>query len=252
MANNMFISYSRQDSEFADKLAKDLRIAGVKVWIDKSDIVYGENWDIAVEDGLYSCNFFLIILSPVSVESKDVRDELNLAINEGKHVIPVIYKDCRIPLRIQRINYIDMTGEYTDGLTRLLNALGVKSVPTKTQGKQNVNKVKTRLDFLDAINKLAEIVRTTYGPKGHPVIVTSGSGRPKFTKDLNQIYKGIGAINKPTDLVVQLLLNMAQKTKGNSIKTSIILIQAIYKMALKYIEEDDASYVTLSVPDTLF
>ena len=47
----IFFSYSRSDaSEFAFKLAGDLRNAGMNIWIDQLDINGGEIWDGLRED----------------------------------------------------------------------------------------------------------------------------------------------------------------------------------------------------------
>ncbi len=61
------------------KLAKDLRTAVVKLWIDRLDIRPGAYWDQAVESALESCSQLLVILSPASVESKNVMDEVAFA-----------------------------------------------------------------------------------------------------------------------------------------------------------------------------
>lgn len=53
--NTYFFSYAREDSDFVLKLAKDLRIAEVKLWIDQLDIRGGDRWDRAVERALESC-----------------------------------------------------------------------------------------------------------------------------------------------------------------------------------------------------
>jgi hypothetical protein len=43
-----FFSYSRQDSEFVLRLAKDLREAGAAIWLDQLDIEPGQRWDTTV------------------------------------------------------------------------------------------------------------------------------------------------------------------------------------------------------------
>ncbi|MFN2234816.1 MAG: toll/interleukin-1 receptor domain-containing protein [Anaerolineales bacterium] len=43
MTEQIFISYSKKDSDFAHKLADDLEAAGFKTWIDKS-IGGGDLW----------------------------------------------------------------------------------------------------------------------------------------------------------------------------------------------------------------
>jgi hypothetical protein len=70
-----FFSYSRKDSEFVLRLAKDLRHAGAVVWLDQLDIKPGEHWDGAVEKALATCDRMLVILSPDSVNSTNVMDD---------------------------------------------------------------------------------------------------------------------------------------------------------------------------------
>ena len=50
--SKVFISYSRNDADFALKLGKDLRARGINIWVDKLDIKPGEIWDNAVEKAM--------------------------------------------------------------------------------------------------------------------------------------------------------------------------------------------------------
>lgn len=120
-----FFSYCREDSGFALKLAEDLKAAGAHVWIDQLDIEPGTPWDRAVEDALNHAPRMLVVLSPVSVNSDNVRDEVSFALSRQKRVIPVLYRDCDIPFRLARLQYIDFRPDYTRGLRILLRALGV-------------------------------------------------------------------------------------------------------------------------------
>ena len=124
-----FFSYCREDSEFALKLAEDLRAAGANVWIDQLDIEAGVPWDSAVEDALSNCPRMLVILSPVSVKSQNVRDEVSFALSKQKRVIPVLYRDCDVPLRIARLQHIDFRTDHAHGLRLLLKALSVEQPP---------------------------------------------------------------------------------------------------------------------------
>jgi len=47
-----FVSCSRDDSEFALRLARDLKAAGARVWLDQLDIEPGHPWDNAIEEAL--------------------------------------------------------------------------------------------------------------------------------------------------------------------------------------------------------
>lgn len=118
-----FCSYCREDSDFALRLAEDLKAAGASVWLDQLDIVPGQRWDRAVEDALANCPRMLVILSPASVNSTNVMDEVSFALEERKTVIPVICKDCTIPFRLRRVQYVDFRQDYARGLKELLKTL---------------------------------------------------------------------------------------------------------------------------------
>jgi hypothetical protein len=126
-----FFSYAHEDAEFALRLAKDLRAAGAAVWIDRLDIKVGERWDRAVGEALAKCPQLLVILSPASVDSTNVMDEVSFALDKGKHVLPVIHRQCEIPFRLHRLHYVDLTLNYDEGLGRLVEALGFTERPSK-------------------------------------------------------------------------------------------------------------------------
>jgi tetratricopeptide (TPR) repeat protein len=118
-----FFSYCRQDSDFAIRLAGDLKAAGAGVWLDQLDIAPGQRWDHAVEDALTSSPRMLVILSPASVDSTNVMDEVSFALEEKKTVIPVMHKDCVVPFRLRRLQYVDFRQDYARGLKELVKTL---------------------------------------------------------------------------------------------------------------------------------
>jgi Flp pilus assembly protein TadD len=120
-----FFSYSREDSEFVLRLVEDLRAAGADVWLDQLDVGPGQHWDTEIENALQQCPSHVTVLSPNSVESANVMDEVSYALQERKRVIPLLYRDCSVPFRLRRVQYIDFRTEYAEGLRYLLTALGV-------------------------------------------------------------------------------------------------------------------------------
>jgi hypothetical protein len=118
-----FLSYCRDDSDFVLQLAGDLKAAGASVWLDQLDIVPGQPWDRAVEDALRNCPRMLVILSPAAVDSTNVMDEISFALGEKKTIIPVLHKDCTVPLRLGRLHYVDFRKDYDRGLKELLKVL---------------------------------------------------------------------------------------------------------------------------------
>jgi hypothetical protein len=125
------VSYARKDQEFALKLGQDLRAAGANLWVDQLDIRYGDKWDRAIQEALKTCDGMLVILSPDAVDSDNVMDEVNYALEKRKRVVPVIFRECEIPFRLDRLHHIDYAATDEEaGLTQVLAALGVSPQPT--------------------------------------------------------------------------------------------------------------------------
>ena len=119
-----FLSYSRADQDMALRLATDLRSAGIAMWVDQLDIRPSEHWDRAIERAVRDCQGLVVILSPRSVASDNVADEISFAIEHGKSVLPLVIEQCSLPLRITRMQVIDATGNYDRAMKQCLDALG--------------------------------------------------------------------------------------------------------------------------------
>jgi TIR domain len=127
------------------------------IWIDQLDIASGARWDQAVEDALKNCPGFLIVLSPASVASQNVMDELAFAIEQGKRILPILYQKCESPFRIRRLQFIDFTGDYGEAFDKLLGALNAstpngrkKPSPAKPSFLQRIASKRTLIALLIA------------------------------------------------------------------------------------------------------
>ena len=107
--DEVFVSYTRIDREFVLKPAGMLREKGIRLWVDLWDIPAGADWDKSIDDALHRCTQVLIVLSPASVESDEVRAELVTAFDEKKRIVPILYRECQIPRRLRLIQYIDFS-----------------------------------------------------------------------------------------------------------------------------------------------
>ena len=123
-ASTAFVSYSRKDSEFTVRLVEDLKAAGAEVWLDQLDIEPGQEWDVAIENALKQSRRMLLVLSPSSVMSRNVLNEINFALEEEKIIIPVLHRDCTIPMQLRRIQYVDFRTGYGTGVKALIRNLG--------------------------------------------------------------------------------------------------------------------------------
>lgn len=128
-----FISYSPNDAAFVDRLAEDLVANGVGVWLERWEIRVGDSITDRIQQGLVESDYLLVVLSPESVDSPWVREELNAARTQQLHsrhvvVLPVLYRDCKIPPLLRDLHYADFRGDrYNQGVLELLAVLAPTS-----------------------------------------------------------------------------------------------------------------------------
>lgn len=127
-----FFSYARRDSEFVLKLAKELREAGAILWLDQLDILGGQRWDRAIEEALGACQGMIVVLSPESLASNNVMDEVSYALEAGKLVVPILLRSGTIPFRLRRVQHVDFTAGYDTGFAQLLRSLHIAQRPVRT------------------------------------------------------------------------------------------------------------------------
>ena len=130
--SDIFISYSRLDREFVDKLIEDLERRGFYVWVDRKDISGGADWRAAISEAIRSCRAFLVVLSRNSADSKKVVQELSLADEHGRQIIPLMHETCDIrpdmELQLASLQRVDFTeNSFEEALDQIESALTRKS-----------------------------------------------------------------------------------------------------------------------------
>ena len=103
-------------------------------------------------------------------------------------------------------------------------------------GKRIVYGEDCRQAILAGVNKLADTVKVTLGPKGRNVVLEKKFGGPNVTKDGVTVAKEIELADKLENLGAQMVREVASKTSdvaGDGTTTATILAQAIYRDGLK-------------------
>ena len=103
-------------------------------------------------------------------------------------------------------------------------------------GKQIVYGEDSRKTILAGVNKLANTVRITLGPKGRNVVLEKKFGGPTVTKDGVTVAKEIELEDKLENMGAQMVREVASKTSdvaGDGTTTATILAQAIYREGVK-------------------
>ena len=132
------------------------------IWLDKATLVPGKEWDLDVPEGISKCSCMLVVLSPDSVSSRNSHDEWSFALKKDKLVIPLLYRDCEIPFRLDRVQYVDFRSNYSFAFSVLLPVLRACA----TQDPTNISKP----NMNSSVFERPGLLRTTCSK--HPAWVT--------------------------------------------------------------------------------
>jgi chaperonin GroEL len=92
--------------------------------------------------------------------------------------------------------------------------------------------------MLAGVNKLADAVRVTLGPKGRNVVLSKSFGSPTVTKDGVTVAKEIELSDKFENMGAQMVKEVASKTSdvaGDGTTTATVLARAIYAEGQKLV-----------------
>jgi chaperonin GroEL len=93
-----------------------------------------------------------------------------------------------------------------------------------------------RQRILHGVNKLADAVKVTLGPKGRNVVIEKKFGSPTITKDGVTVAKEIELQDSLENMGAQMVREVASKTSdvaGDGTTTATVLAQAIYREGIK-------------------
>jgi chaperonin GroEL len=93
-----------------------------------------------------------------------------------------------------------------------------------------------RQRILHGVNKLADAVKVTLGPKGRNVVIEKKFGSPTITKDGVTVAKEIELQDSVENMGAQMVREVASKTSdvaGDGTTTATVLAQAIYREGIK-------------------
>lgn len=111
----VFISYSRRDKAFVQKVHDAVRKSGLDVWVDWENIPLTSDWWTEIKRGIENADAFAFVISPDSLKSRVCGDEIQTAINANKRLIPILFreaeKDDHIHPSIGATNWVYMRSE---------------------------------------------------------------------------------------------------------------------------------------------
>jgi hypothetical protein len=110
----VFISYSRKDIAFADRLEAALKVRGFEPLIDRTDIYAFEQWWERIEALIARADSIVFVLSPDAVASEVALREVAFAASLNKRFAPVVWRrvdDKLVPEALAKLNFIFFDNE---------------------------------------------------------------------------------------------------------------------------------------------
>lgn len=129
MKTDVFISYSRKDSEVVKSLIKALDEAEISYFIDNEGISGGEHFIEVITKQILACKSFLFIGSSHSYESKWVMKEIAFAFQEkaNQNILPIIIDKKPIPSQLKflfaDVNVLSLSEQ--DNFEKVIKALSL-------------------------------------------------------------------------------------------------------------------------------
>lgn len=128
----LFVSYARVDKPYCVQIVSILDAH--ESWYDQR-LYAGQNWWKEILRRLDWCEGFIYLLSPESVVSEYCQRELELAMNLGKAIFPMlIYENTPLPALLAEMQYADLSrGLTVEAVKMLLNAIYIAEQQHQTQ-----------------------------------------------------------------------------------------------------------------------
>lgn len=128
----VFVAYAAEDGLAADRLCNTLEAHGWSPWLDRRNLLPGQNWPRRIEEAIASSDCFIACFSTRSVTKRggfqaEVRYALDCARRvplDETFIVPLRLDDCRVPSRIQHeIQYVDLFPDWDAGMEKVFRIM---------------------------------------------------------------------------------------------------------------------------------
>jgi len=124
----IFISYSRKDMSFVDRLEAALKAHGFEPLIDREEIYAFEDWWERLQALIAQADTVVFVLSPDAVASREALREVDYAASLNKRFAPIVCRrveDAAVPDALRRLNFkfLDDPAKFAVGADQLAEAL---------------------------------------------------------------------------------------------------------------------------------
>lgn len=224
----VFISHSSKDKKFVRTLKDGLTENSIETWVDEDEIDFGDSLLNKLESGLNETSHLVIVLSPASVGSEWVQFELKKAllnIHTGltNKIIPIKYRDCKIPVELEDVLHADLSKEvvlpigdrvkfisdgYDNFFLKLVRAIrnSSKSI-NKTEKEEIIKSIKS------SEKEIGEHTKTLFRGNFKVIGYSTKDSREKFQRKIEKQLKAENEIDDYRPVLLPPSLKTVLKLK---------------------------------------
>jgi hypothetical protein len=120
--NDIFISHSHADSDFAEILHSKLIAAGFTVWRD-TVMVPGADWRKEIDRAIQEASALIVMITSQAKASEYVTYEWAFALGAGVKIIPLLLEQTKLHPRLESLQYLDFTNRTVRPWDKLIELL---------------------------------------------------------------------------------------------------------------------------------
>lgn len=121
--NQIFISHSHSDADFAELLKLHLEKQGIKCWMDSERLKIGQDWREEIDSGISNSKAVIAIMSPEARKSEYVTYEWAYAWGKGIKIFPLMLIQTPLHPRLESLQYLDFTNRVTRPYEELIHRI---------------------------------------------------------------------------------------------------------------------------------
>lgn len=226
-APQIFLCHASEDKDQVLETYKRIKQEGLKPWLDKEDLLPGQNWQLEIPKAIKASDFVLIFFSTTSVAKRGyIQKEFKLALDvldeipeDQLFIIPVRLDNCQVPEKFHHLHYCDLFEE--SGIEQVVKAIQTQSGVTEDETIETTQPViRLRSQPMRELSKVAAKKML--------------AGRGFYDRKLNKNGRGFANQFEPVEcqwesLIIDENSGLTWQQSGSQYYT--------YKEAQEYIEE---------------
>ncbi len=189
---DIFISYSRSDSDYAKQIANRLSNLGLRVWFDSWELLVGQSWRDSISDAIRDSRNYIVLIGKDYDLNSSTKAELGLILSIAEErdtdqkIIPALLPSSTpdlIPEELKVFVYLDLR----DGFSRLEQLQSLALSASRKDISEELKKVEelvTAGNYDEAITLITNLIEETKDRGETPELVNLYNALGILKRDL--------------------------------------------------------------------